>query len=209
MALAEKKLNVELVNSRPWDLSNEARKLDPMGGVPVLEEATEQGRFILAEPRAILEYLDERYRDESCLLSADPIERAEARWIMGWLERLYDRDVNQTLLWQRISQLCLRDGAPDSATMRRGASALLHYLRQIEALAGARAFLAGDNFSFADIAVAAHLSCLDYFGDIDWNRFHLVHEWYMRMKSRRSFRPLLEDRVPHVEPASHYAKLDD
>jgi glutathione S-transferase len=33
-------------------------------------------------------------------------------------------------------------------------------------------------------------------------------EWYMRIKSRPSFRLLLLDRVPGQPPALHYAELD-
>ena len=35
-------------------------------------------------------------------------------------------------------------------------------------LAENREWLAGPNLSLADFAAAAHLSCLDYIGDVDW-----------------------------------------
>jgi hypothetical protein len=49
--------------------------------------------------------------------------------------------------------------------------------------------------SLADLAMAAHLSALDYFGEVPWTEHQPVMEWYLRMKSRPSFRPLLSDRV--------------
>ena len=33
-------------------------------------------------------------------------------------------------------------------------------------------------------------------------------EWYVRIKSRPSFRPLLSDRTAGLSPVSHYADLD-
>ena len=33
-------------------------------------------------------------------------------------------------------------------------------------------------------------------------------DWYVRIKSRPSFRPLLADRVPGVQPPEHYSDLD-
>ncbi|MGC1585362.1 MAG: glutathione S-transferase family protein, partial [Rhodomicrobium sp.] len=33
-------------------------------------------------------------------------------------------------------------------------------------------------------------------------------EWYARLKSRPSFRPLLNDRVPGINPPDSYANLD-
>lgn len=206
-ALAEKKLDVSLIESPPWSAGGEDKKLNPIGGAPVLEEDIPEGRFIIAEPRAILEYLDETYTNKP-LLPADIVERAEARWIMGWLERGFDKDVNQTLLNERIMQRCLRAGTPNSGVMRRGAAALRSYLKHIDAIAGMRAYLAGRAFSLADICAAAHLSCLDYFADVPWSHFPLAQDWYVRMKSRAAFQPLLADRLPGVEPAAHYALLD-
>ena len=58
------------------------------------------------------------------------------------------------------------------------------------------------------LAVAAHLSALDYFGEVPWTDYPPAAEWYLRMKSRPSFRSLLADRVPGQPPAMHYAELD-
>ena len=206
-ALHEKKLAFETSSAPPWASDTEARKLNPIGGAPVLEEDAPEGRFILAEPRAILEYLDEAYPDHK-LLPTDRIERTEARWVMGWLERGFDQDVNQTLLHERVMQRCLRAGTPNSAAMRKGAAALRGYLRHIDAMTGVRPYLAGENFSYADICAAAHLSCLDYFGDVPWSQFVMAQDWYIRMKSRIAFRPMLLDRLQGVAPARHYAELD-
>ena len=68
--------------------------------------------------------------------------------------------------------------------------------------------LASRDCTLGDLAVAAHLSAIDYFGEVPWAEFPAVAEWYMRMKSRPSFRTLLGDRVPGQPPVSHYADLD-
>ena len=81
-------------------------------------------------------------------------------------------------------------------------------MAELAPLAEAHGFLAGRDLSLADLAVAAHLSALDYFGEVPWAEFPHLAEWYMRMKSRPSFRPLLSDRVPGQPPVSHYAELD-
>ncbi|TIT58144.1 MAG: glutathione S-transferase family protein, partial [Mesorhizobium sp.] len=52
------------------------------------------------------------------------------------------------------------------------------------------------------------LSVLDYLGEIDWREHPAAREWYTRVKSRPSFRPLLTDRVRGLSPVSHYADLD-
>ena len=71
-----------------------------------------------------------------------------------------------------------------------------------------RRWLAGDVMTLADFTAAAHLSCLDYISDVDWNRSATVKDWYAKVKSRPSFRTLLADQVPGFPPPQHYADLD-
>jgi glutathione S-transferase len=71
-----------------------------------------------------------------------------------------------------------------------------------------RNWLAGDNFSLADISAAAQISCVDYTGSIKWDNYPEVKDWYVRIKSRPSFRDILADRIPSIVPPSHYQELD-
>ena len=54
-----------------------------------------------------------------------------------------------------------------------------------------RDWLAGDRLTYADLAAAAHLSAVDYLGDVPWNEDETAKAWYARIKSRPSFRTLL------------------
>ncbi len=207
IALAEKKIEFALETSSPFEADSEAQKLNPIGGAPVLVDMSDAGRVIISEPRAILEYIDEVYAGYP-LLPKNPVDRAEVRWVMGWLERGFENDVNATLLRERIMMRYLRAGRPNTSALREGAKALDGYLKHIEAITAVRPYLAGDDFTLADVSVAAHLSCLDYFGDVVWNRFENTSSWYLRMKSRASFRDILKDSLQGVLPAPHYAELD-
>ena len=62
--------------------------------------------------------------------------------------------------------------------------------------------------SLADFAAAANLSVIDYFGDVPWREFPGVKTWYMKLKSRPCFRPLLADRWPGLTPPGYYDDLD-
>ena len=99
-------------------------------------------------------------------------------------------------------------GEPSSEAIRAGYSNIDTHLSYIGYLAEHRSWLAGDDFSLADICAAAQLSCLDYLGDIPWEDYQEAKHWYARIKSRPSFRSLLDDYVPGTKPPSHYADLD-
>jgi glutathione S-transferase len=62
--------------------------------------------------------------------------------------------------------------------------------------------------SLADLAAAAHLSVLDYFGDIDWDRHPEAKIWYAKIKSRPAFRDLLADQITGMIAAPNYSNMD-
>ena len=62
--------------------------------------------------------------------------------------------------------------------------------------------------NFADLIAAAQLSVVDYLGEVPWDEDLNAKYWYARIKSRPSFRALLGDTVPGVQPTAHYANLD-
>jgi len=68
-----------------------------------------------------------------------------------------------------------------------------YHLAYIGWLAQTRNFLAGDRLTYADLAAAAHLSAIDYLGDVPWSEDDAAKAWYARVKSRPSFRPLLSE----------------
>ena len=85
--------------------------------------------------------------------------------------------------------------------VRAARANLRYHLRYIGHLIGARNWLAGDRLTYADLAAAAHLSCIDYLGDAQWDENETAKTWYARMKSRPSFRPLLAERLPGMAPS--------
>jgi glutathione S-transferase len=207
LALGEKRLNVTEQPVRYWERPAELVKLNPSGLTPVLVETTAGGRLVLCESRAILDHLEETY-PEPALLGREPSERAEARRLLQWFDRKFDNEVGGYLLHEKMEKRLLGLGAPDLASLRQGREALRMHMGYIGALLGERDWLAGRRLSLADFAAAAHLSVIDYFGDVPWGDFPSVKTWYMKLKSRPCFRPLLADRWPGLAPAPHYDDLD-
>jgi glutathione S-transferase len=207
LAMAEKKLAYEEVIERYYEGRPEFKALNPSGLTPVLVEERDGDRIVICEARAILEHLEET-EPEPALLPRDASRRAEARRLMQWFDRKFDFEVNAFLIHEKMEKRLLRLGAPDYAAMRQGREGLRTHMTYLETLAEERNWLAGGRITLADIAGAAHLSIIDYLGDVPWRDFPAVKTWYMKIKSRPSFRPLLGDRQPGLAPAAHYADLD-
>ena len=209
LALAEKRLDAAATAERFWERRPDFLALNPAGSVPVLVdvEVAVCGAF------GIPEYLEETY-PEPPLWPLDPAERREARRLLDWFLVTFQTEVTEPLLLQKVNpRYCgalagPRTGGPDINAIRGGMEAIRRHLDLIGHLSDTRRWLAGETLSYADLAAAAQLSCLDYCGDVPWSANEQAKTWYMRVKSRPSFRPLLAETVPGVPPARHYAILD-
>ncbi len=204
LVLTEKRLPFELRLERPWERKPEYLDLNPAGTVPTL---IEDNGLVIADSWAICEYLDEAYPDLP-LLGRTLAERVEVRRLAAWFDGKFDQEVTRNLLGEKHLKRLAGRGQPEAGALRAGYANLRHHLEYIGWLAETRKWLAGASISLADFAAAAHLSVLDFTGDVDWSATPSVREWYARMKSRPSFRAILADRMPGFTPPAHYADLD-
>ena len=92
--------------------------------------------------------------------------------------------------------------------MRAARHNIRYHLAYIGWLAHTRDWLAGEQLSLADLAAAAHLSSVDYLGDVPWNADEIAKNWYARVKSRPAFRAILADTLAGLPPSASYANLD-
>lgn len=207
LALGEKRAPFTEAPVRWFEGDTEFERLNPSGRLPVLVIEDEHERLVLCETAAILGFCEDEIPDPP-LMPEGQAERAEARRLTQWFERKFEAEVDALLLHEKMEKRLLRLGPPDMAVMRDGRQALRRHLGYADQLLREREWLAGRRLSFADFAAAAHLSVLDYFDEVGWAEHPAVKDWYMKLKSRPCFRPLLADRLPGVPPASHYDDLD-
>lgn len=202
--LAEKDLAFELKLEKPWERKAELLALSPAADIPVL---VEEDGFVLTDATAITEYAHEAYEGVN-LLGADFETRAKVRSLSGFFDRIFYADVIMTLVAEKALKRLQGLGTPDGFIIRQGYAALDEHLKHISWRAEQHNWLAHDQLSMVDITAAAHLSVVDYLGDVPWDRFPEAKSWYARIKSRPSFRPLLADHMAGLPPPAHYANLD-
>ncbi|MBL8805785.1 MAG: glutathione S-transferase family protein [Rhodospirillales bacterium] len=204
IVLGEKRLEFELKVEKTWERSPAFLAMNPAGTVPVLVDAD---GTIVCHSQAICEHLEREYPDVN-LIGETPAERAEVRRLVAWFDEKFAREVTDNLYREKMMKRFLATAEPNSHAIRAGYQNIRYHLDYIGWLAERRKFLAGERFSLADIAAAAHICTLDYLGDVPWEAYPRAHEWYAPIKSRPSFRPLLADHVPGSPPPAHYADLD-
>ena len=202
--LAEKRVPFELIEEKFWQKSPDLMLLNPMGEVPIL---VENSKLVITGSNAIAEFVDEALGEET-FIGYKTSERVKVREIAGWFDDRFNRDVTRNLLYEKFFKSISGQGNPSSDNIRAGRSNILKHMRHIEnMLAKSGEWLAGSKFTLADITGAAHLSSLDYFGDVPWAQFPYVKEWYQDVKMRDSMRDILADRVASIAPWDGYSNF--
>jgi len=204
IVLHEKRIDFDLKVENVWERRRDFLALNPAGEVPVL---VGNDGIALSGSDVICEFLDEIHPDPP-LIGRHPLERAEVRRLVAWFDRKFNDEVTENLIGEKLMKRFLGLGEPSSTAIRAGIENVCTHLDYVTYLIERRKWLAGNEMTLADIAAAAHLSCVDYLGDVSWDDHPVARDWYARIKSRPSFRPILGDHIPGVPPAKHYANLD-
>jgi len=207
--LAEKGLPARLEELHPWD--DEAgviAQANPAGTIPVLiDEPPSGGTLSVAPVMAIIEYLEDAYANEP-LLPSTSAARAEVRRLCLWFIDKFEHEVIDFIVRERIDKRLLRRGQADYDLLKQGGAALAWHLDYMSWLLEQRHWLAGEKITVADFAGAAFLSSLDYVDAVAWEKFPTVQDWYARIKSRPSMRPILRDRINGLPPPAHFDNPD-
>ena len=159
IALAEKGVEFETVEVDLKDRPAWIYEKNPTGRVPVLEE---DGRP-LPESAVINEFLEERY-PEPALLPADPADRAGVRCVIFRDDELTD------------PYYAFRRG--------EGFDAFDAALRTLDASLAAQPFLAGAEYSLADIALVPWILRARDMLDVDLAPYPALSDWLTRLEER-------------------------
>jgi glutathione S-transferase len=211
LALNEYGVATRLSEERTWERRRDFLAINPAGTTPVL---VDEGLPPIPGAGIIAEYLDELCGNtfERRLLPRQAGPRIEVRRLMSWFNDKFFAEVSGPLtterLYKRHMPLNAGGGPPETDVLRAARNNIRYHMAYIGWLARSRDWLAGDQLTYADLAAAAHLSAVDYLGDVPWNEDEAAKNWYVRVKSRPSFRPILAETLAGIPPSPTYADLD-
>ena len=211
LVLGEYGVAVRLIEERTWERRRDFLIINPAGTTPVL---VDEGHPPVPGAAIIAEYLDEMYGSDlkQPLLPQEPGARIEVRRLMNWFNDKFFAEVSGPLTAERFYKRHLKieagGGAPDTEVIRAARTNIRYHMAYIGWLVRSRDWLAGNRMTYADLAAAAHLSAADYLGDVPWNEDEAARNWYARVKSRPSFRPMLAETLAGIPPSKTYADLD-
>ncbi len=199
----EKKMLFSLKVEEPWNLSENAIKLNPASCLPIL---VSDGKTISSN-YALMEFLD-AIKPEPSLIYGNIKQQAEIRRLTEWFDNKFFYEVYKPIVYEKIYKRFGAGLTPDSRILNAGLKNLQFHMSYMEWLLEQNAFLAGDLISMADVSAAAGISLLDYLGEVSWQDYKSVKSWYAKIKSRPSFKDILKDNIKGILPSKHYSNLD-
>ena len=158
---------------------------------------------------AISEYIENKFEET---IPKDILNRAENRRLIDWFDNKFHKEVSKIIIDERVEKrfrsIEKGGGLPNTDNIRLAKNNLNNHLKYIEYLLERRFWLINNKIELADLTAAAHISCIDYLGDMPWEKFPEIKHWYSRIKSRPSFRTILTDKIIGIPPRGNYALLD-
>jgi glutathione S-transferase len=206
LMLAEYGVPVDLEDIKPWNREPALLEINPAAAGCILIEA---GEPPVVGVLGVIHAIEERYSPSAVagLFPAQSRERAEMWRLLEWVLLKFNDEVTRYVIEEKIVKRDKR-GTPEPGVLRVAKANLVEHLLYFNWLFATRHWIAGDTMTLADFALAAHLSSMDYLGDVAWDTSVETKHWYARIKSRPAFRTLLNDRVAGMPAANGYSDLD-
>ncbi len=203
IVLEEKKIKYCLLIEDFWDPKENYLILNPAGNFPTL--VTEDNKCVVGS-NVIIEFLEES-NDYVSLFNEKKLNH-EIRRIVNWFENDFKNDVINPILYEKIYKRFSDNNNPDTKIIRKIHSNFKFHLSYFNFLINGKDCLVGDKVSYADIFFASSLSVLDYLGELNFRQFNNVKDLYFKIKSRPSFKSILNDRIVGILPNKSYLKFD-
>lgn len=147
LVLAEKSINIDIVDVDEGNLPEDLLDLNPYNSVPTLVDRD----LVLYDSRVIIEYLDERFPHPP-LMPVDPVTRAQFRLALYRIEKD----------WYSLAEEVLEGG--DRKPVARAVKDLEESILSSVDIFAAKRFFLSDEFSLVDCTIAPVLWRLPVFG---------------------------------------------
>jgi RNA polymerase-associated protein len=176
LVLAEKNINIEIVNVDGPDLPEDLMDLNPYHTVPTLVDRD----LVLYDSRVIIEYLDERFPHPP-LMPVDPVTRAQFRLALFRIETD----------WYSLAEQFDIDG--DRKMASKSKKMLRESILASVELFAARQYFLSDEFSLVDASIAPILWRLPVYGIDLGSQSDPIEAYMKRVFERRSFQVSLTE----------------
>lgn len=176
LVLAEKSINIDIVDVDDGNLPEDLLDLNPYNSVPTLVDRD----LVLYDSRVIIEYLDERFPHPP-LMPVDPVTRAQFRLALFRIEKD----------WYPLAEEIVEGG--DRKPVARAVRTLRDSITSSVDIFAAKKFFLSDEFSLVDCSIAPVLWRLPLFGIDLPSQARPIQRYMDEVFSRPSFQASLTE----------------
>jgi len=192
VVLAEKGAEYTLDPVNPFSPPPGFTDISPLKRIPVLRDTDRSEPNTLPDSSVICDYLDRKFPTPP-LYPQEAFARARALWFEEYADSVLAQSIGPGLFFERIVKKLLGQTPDESVcavTMNDKLPPLFDYL---EKQIGASAYLVGDAFSIADIAVCTMLVNMRHAGEaVDAKRWPRFAAYSANILARPSFAKCVE-----------------
>jgi glutathione S-transferase len=192
VALAEKGIAYDLDPVIPVNVSDEFRRMSPLGKIPAFKD----GDDILCDSSVICAYI-ERKHPQPPLYPSGAYDNARALWLEEYADTALAQTIGPKVFFQKIIGPAFFQRPTDEEMVDKAVNEelppLFDYLNsQLNGDFFVGGF--GGSLSIADISVAVQLVNFGHAGfSVDASRWPKLAKWYDRMRNRSSFKQLIDE----------------
>jgi len=168
----------------------EYKALHPIGSAPVITD----GDLVLAESGAIVEYITARYANGRLTLSHGHPDFAQYLYWLHFANGTLQASMGRNMILNRLKL------AADDPVLLAAKGRVDNAFNLVEARTGKASYLAGEEFTAADIMLVFSLTTMRYFLPYDLGGLPNIRGYLARIGSREAYRRAMAKGDPGMAP---------
>ena len=204
LILEEHKISYQTQLENYWKPQNDFLELNPAGHLPVL---VNEENFPVIGANACVEYIKD-LELRSNFFVENYKEKAEINRLVHWFEVIFKKEVFDPIIYEKVYSRIVENITPNSENIRAALQNLDFHIQYFNYLLNNKNYFIKDELTYLDFLAAANFSVLDYLGLLNLKSHESIREWYLKLKSRPSFRTLLKDQIVGLNPHENYKNMD-
>ncbi|MCZ6785172.1 MAG: glutathione S-transferase family protein [Proteobacteria bacterium] len=189
VVLAEKGIDYELIPVMPIGVSDEYKKISPLGKIPCYQD----GDYVLPDSSCIIAYL-ERIHPNPAIYPADPKQFGRALWYEEYGDTKAIESIGP-IFFQRVVRAKIMKEEPDESLVNKHLTELCPpVFDYLEGEVGDSDGIVGGRFSVADVALGSVFVNFQHAGEkVDATRWPKLAAYVEHVHARPSFKGIIEE----------------
>lgn len=137
-------------------------------------------------------------------------EMSNLGWLISEIESYFIPEILIPIRFERAIKPLVYRELSNTSKLQEYRKKLIQSLEQYSKQLENNTWFNKKNFSYLDITISTAIAVLDYLGEIQWQKENLkeLYHWYLRIKSKSTFKIILNETCPGMKAFGMFQKID-